>query len=308
MVDKPQPSTSDDAPSATREGLALTLGAFLLWGFNPFYFKAVAEIPPYEVLMHRVLWSVVLLTPFYFAMRRPWPFRMLRRDPRLVKMLIASTTIIACNWLIYIYAIGSDQVLQASLGYYITPLFNVAMGILLLRERLSPVRSSPSSSRPPAWCCRRSASVPCRGSGSGIALTFSTYGLLRKQMGIGSIDGLFVEVMLMLPVALGFLIWWEIAGTGAFLHRSLSIDLLLMAAGPVTAVPLALFAAGARRISLVMLGFCQYLAPSIYFLLGLFWYGEPFGTWSFAAFALIWLALAIFTIDTMRGRSIRTAR
>lgn len=308
MVDKPQPRASDGTPSATREGLALTLGAFLLWGFNPFYFKAVAEIPPYEVLMHRVLWSVVLLMPFYLAMRRPWPFRMLRRDPRLMKMLIASTTIIACNWLIYIYAVGSDQVLQASLGYYITPLFNVAMGILLLRERLSTGQIVAVVLATAGVVLQTIGVGALPWIGLGIALTFSTYGLLRKQMGIGSIDGLFVEVMLMLPVALGFLIWWEVAGTGAFLHRGFSSDLLLMAAGPVTAVPLAMFAAGARRISLVMLGFCQYLAPSIYFLLGLFWYGEPFGTWNFAAFALIWLALAIFTIDSVRQRARRSAR
>lgn len=302
MVDKPQSSATDGARAVTREGLALTLGAFLLWGFNPFYFKAVADVSPFEVLMHRVLWSVVLLVPFYLAMRRPWPFRMVLRDRRLVTMLLASTTIIAANWLIYIYAIGSDQVLQASLGYYITPLFNVAMGIVLLRERLSAWQIVAVALATAGVLLQTIGVGALPWIGLGIALTFSTYGLLRKQMGVGAIDGMFVEVALMLPVALGFILWWEFAGAGAFLHRGLSIDLLLMAAGPVTAVPLAMFAAGARRITLVMLGFCQYLAPSIYFLLGLFWYGEPFGSWSFAAFALIWLALAIFTIDTMRRR------
>lgn len=308
MVDKPQPSATDGASNATREGLALTLGAFLLWGFNPFYFKSVAEISPLEILAHRVLWTVVLLIPFYLAMRRPWPFRMVIRNRRLVTMLFASTTILAVNWLIYIYSVASDQVLQASLGYYITPLFNVAMGIVLLRERLSAGQIVAVVLATAGVVLQTIGVGALPWIGLGIALTFSTYGLLRKQMGIGSIDGMFVEVTLMLPVALGFLIGWEIAGTGAFLHRGLAIDLLLMAAGPVTAIPLAMFAAGARRISLVMLGFCQYLTPSIYFLLGLFWYGEPFGTWNFAAFALIWLALAIFTIDTMRQRARRAAR
>ena len=302
MVDRPQSRASDGAALVTREGVALTLGAFLLWGFNPFYFKAVASVSPFEVLMHRVLWSVVLLVPFYLAMRRPWPFRLLRDDTRLLRMLLASTTIIAANWLIYIYAVGSDQVLQASLGYYITPLFNVAMGVLLLRERLSAWQIVAVALAASGVVLQTIGVGALPWIGLGIAATFSTYGLLRKQMGVGAIDGMFVEVVLMLPIALGFILWWEIAGTGAFLHRGLSIDLLLMAAGPVTAVPLAMFAAGARRITLVMLGFCQYLAPSIYFLLGLFWYGEPFGTWSFAAFALIWLALAIFTVDTMRRR------
>jgi chloramphenicol-sensitive protein RarD len=306
MVDKPQSSATDGARSVTREGLALTLGAFLLWGFNPFYFKAVAEVSPFEVLMHRVLWSVVLLVPFYLAMRRPWPFRLLRDDARLLRMLLASTTIIAANWLIYIYAIGSDQVLQASLGYYITPLFNVAMGVLLLRERLSAWQIVAVALAASGVVLQTIGVGALPWIGLGIAATFSTYGLLRKQMGVGAIDGMFVEVVLMLPVALGFILWWEISGTGAFLHRGLAIDLLLMAAGPVTAVPLAMFAAGARRITLVMLGFCQYLAPSIYFLLGLFWYGEPFGSWNFAAFALIWLALAIFSIDGLRRR--RAAR
>lgn len=308
MVVKPQPGASDGAPSATREGLALTLGAFLLWGFNPFYFKAVAAVPPYEILMHRVLWSVVLLAPFYLAMRRPFPFRPVLRDRRLVTMLLASTTIIAANWLVYIYAITSDQVLQASLGYYITPLVNVAMGIALLRERLTPVQALAVALAAAGVVLQAIGVGALPWIGLGIALTFGTYGLLRKQMGIGSVDGLFVEVVLMLPVALGFLAWWQIAGSGALLHRGFTTDLLLMAAGPVTAVPLALFAAGARRISLVMLGFCQYLAPSIYFLLGVFWYGEPFGTWSVAAFALIWLALAIFTIDGLRQSARRAGR
>ena len=120
-VSLPQPEPDRDHRRRIREGLALTLAAFLLWGFNPFYFKSVADIPPVEVLAHRVLWSVVLLVPFYLAVRRPWPFRLLRDDARLLRMLLASTTIMAANWLIYIYAVGSDQVLQASLGYYITP-------------------------------------------------------------------------------------------------------------------------------------------------------------------------------------------
>ncbi len=307
-VNSPRSRIDHEHRRRTSEGLALTLGAFLLWGFNPFYFKAVAAVPPLEILMHRVLWSVVLMAPFYLAMRRPWPFRLLFDDPRLLRMLLASTTIIACNWLIYIYAINSDQVLQASLGYYITPLVNVAIGILLLRERLTFVQAVAVALAAAGVVLQAIGVGALPWIGLGIALTFGTYGLLRKQMGIGAIDGLFVEIVLMLPVAIGFLLWWEIAGTGAFLHRSLAIDLLLLAAGPVTAVPLAMFAAGARRITMVALAFCQYLAPSIYFLLGLFWYGEPFGILSLAAFALIWLAIAIFTIDSLRQRARRAAR
>jgi chloramphenicol-sensitive protein RarD len=299
--------TDPDSRRRAREGFALTLAAFLLWGFNPFYFKAVADVPPLEILAHRVVWSVALLVPFYLALRRPWPFRVLRRDPRLLRMLLASTTIIAGNWLIYIYAIASDQVLQASLGYYITPLVNVAMGILLLRERLTAVQALAVALAATGVVLQAIGVGALPWIGLGIAISFGTYGLLRKQMGIGAIDGMFVEVVLMLPIAFGFLVWWEVAGTAAFSHRGLATDLLLIAAGPVTAIPLGLFAAGARRITMVALGFCQYLAPSIYFLLGLFWYGEPFGAWSLASFVAIWLAIAVFTADGLRTLGRRAA-
>lgn len=306
MVNSARSRTDPERNRWAREGLALTLSAFLLWGFNPFYFKAVAEVPPFEVLAHRVVWSVAMLVPFYLALRRPWPFRMLRDDPRLLRMLLASTTIIAGNWLIYIYAIASGQVLQASLGYYITPLVNVAIGIVLLHERLSRLQAVAVALAAAGVALQAIGVGALPWIGLGIALSFGTYGLLRKQMGIGAIDGMFVEVVLMLPVALGFLLWWEIDGTAAFLHRRLAIDLLLLAAGPVTAIPLGLFAAGARRITMVALGFCQYLAPSIYFLLALFWYGEPFGPWSFASFVAIWLAIALFTADGLRALGRRT--
>jgi chloramphenicol-sensitive protein RarD len=301
MVNSARSRTDPDIRRRAREGLALTLAAFLLWGFNPFYFKAVADVPPFEILMHRVVWSVAMLVPFYLATRRRWPFGLLRNDRRLARMLLASTAIIAGNWLIYIHAIGSDQVLQASLGYYITPLVNVAMGIALLRERLTSLQAVAVALAATGVALQAIGVGALPWIGLGIALTFGTYGLLRKQMGIGAIDGMFVEVVLMLPVALGFLLWWEIAGTASFLHRGLASDLLLLAAGPVTAIPLGLFVAGARRISMVALGFCQYLAPSIYFLLGVFWYGEPFGFWSFASFVAIWLAIALFTADSLRA-------
>jgi len=290
--------------SEARRGLAFTLGAFLLWGFNPFYFKAVASMPALEVLAHRVFWSVAMLLPVYFAMRRPWPFRILIQDRRVLPMLMASTAILAGNWLIYIWAVASDQVLQASLGYYITPLVNVALGILVLRERLRPMQAIAVVLATAGVVLQAIGVGALPWIGVGLALSFGTYGLLRKQVGIGAMDGLFVEALLLLPVALGLILWWELAGTGAFGHRGIGIDLLLVAAGPVTAVPLILFAAGARRITMVALGFCQYLAPSIYFLLGVFWYGEPFGPWNLASFLVIWLALAIFTVDSIRGVAI----
>lgn len=300
MVNSPR-SSATHVTARAREGLALTLVAFLLWGFNPFYFKEVADISPFEVLAHRVLWSVVMLLPLYLFARRPWPFRLLLDSRRLLLMLLASTSIMAVNWLIYIYSVATDEVLQASLGYYITPLLNVALGVMVLRERLTRLQSLAVALAAIGVAVQAIGVGIVPWLGIGLALTFGTYGLLRKQMGIGSIDGMFVEVTLMLPVALGFLAWWEIQGTAAFLHRGLTVDLLLMAAGPVTAIPLGLFAAGARRITMVALGFCQYLAPSLYFLLGVFWYGEPFGSWSFAAFALIWFALGLATWDGRRA-------
>ncbi|MDZ4737054.1 MAG: EamA family transporter RarD [Rhodospirillaceae bacterium] len=295
------------ASSETRLGLACTLAAFLLWGFNPFYFKAVADVPALEVLAHRVVWSFAMLLPVYLVTSRPWPFRTAFGNRRILTMLLASTTIMAANWLVYIWSVVSDQLLQASLGYYITPLVNVAIGILILRERLRPVQAIAVALAVASVVLQAIGLGAVPWIGLGIAITFGTYGLLRKQMGIGALDGLFIEALLMLPAALGFLLWLEIVGSGAFGRGGLALDLLLMAAGPVTAFPLFLFVTGARRISMIALGFCQYLTPSIYFLLSLFWYDEPFGIWQLASFAIIWVAIAIFTVDTLRGYRRRAA-
>ncbi|MEX0809860.1 MAG: EamA family transporter RarD [Dongiaceae bacterium] len=284
-----------------RLGLAYTLAAFLLWGFNPFYFKAVADVSALEVLAHRVIWSFAMLLPVYLATRRPWPLRTAFGDRRIWTMLLASTAITVANWLIYIWSVVSDQLLQASLGYYITPLVNVAIGILILRERLSLAQTVAVALALIGVVLQAIGLGAVPWIGIGIAITFGAYGLLRKQMGIGALDGTFIEMLLMLPAALAFLLWMEILGSGAFGHGGLGLDLLLMAAGPVTAVPLLLFVVGARRIRMIALGFCQYLTPSIYFLLSVFWYGEPFGAWQLASFAIIWLAIAIFTFDMLRA-------
>ncbi|MEX2296775.1 MAG: EamA family transporter RarD [Dongiaceae bacterium] len=297
----PKTATTAAGSSDTRLGLACTLAAFLLWGFNPFFFKAVAVVPALEVLAHRVVWSVAMLLPVYLATRRPWPFRAAFGNRRVAAMLLASTAITAVNWLIYIWSVVSDQLLQASLGYYITPLINVAIGIMILRERLRPVQAVAVGLAFAGVVLQAIGLGAVPWIGLGIACTFAIYGLLRKQMGIGPFDGTFIEMLLMLPAALGFLVWLEILGSGAFGQGGLAFDLLLMAAGPVTAIPLLLFVTGARRISMIALGFCQYLTPSIYFLLSLFWYGEPFGAWQLASFAIIWVAIAIFTVDTARG-------
>jgi chloramphenicol-sensitive protein RarD len=304
-----QGSEATEAERAeARLGLVCTLAAFLLWGFNPFYFKAVADVPPVEVLAHRVLWSVAMLLPVYLATRRPWPLRAAFGDRRIWTMLLASTAITIANWLIYIWSVVSDQLLQASLGYYITPLINVAIGIAILRERLSRVQAVAVGLALAGVVLQAIGLGAVPWIGIGIALTFGVYGLLRKQMGIGALDGTFVEMLLMLPVALAVLLWFEIIGSGALGSRGFTFDLLLMGAGPVTVIPLILFVVGARRIRMIALGFCQYVTPSIYFLLSVFWYGEPFGVWQFASFATIWLAIAIFTADTVRGISRRAVR
>ncbi|MEX2200912.1 MAG: EamA family transporter RarD [Dongiaceae bacterium] len=289
-------------------GLVCTLAAFLLWGFNPFYFKAVVDVPPVEVLAHRVLWSVAMLLPVYLATRRPWPLRAAFGDRRIWTMLLASTAITVANWLIYIWSVVSDQLLQASLGYYITPLVNVAIGIAILREGLSRVQAIAVGLALVGVILQAIGLGAVPWIGIGIALTFGVYGLLRKQMGIGALDGTFIEMLLMLPGALAVLLWFEIVGSGALGSNGVAFDLLLMGAGPVTVIPLVLFVIGARRIRMIALGFCQYLTPSIYFLLSVFWYGEAFGLWQLASFAVIWIAIAIFTFDTVRRISRRAAR
>jgi len=290
-----------------RLGVVYALLAFGAWGFNPIYFKAVGGVPALEVLAHRVLWSVPLLA-LLVTLAGTWPrLRAALAEPRTLLSLAASTLILSGNWFVYIYAINTERIVEASLGYYMNPLLIVLLGMIFLRERLSRLQ---------ALAVLLAAAgvlnlIVQLGTVPWIALflagSFGVYGLIRKVVTLGSIEGLLAETTLMLPPALAWIVFIGLRGEGSFLTGGWGLDILIILAGPVTALPLIWFASGARRLNYATVGIFQYIAPSIQFALGVFAYDEPFGLAHLITFACIWTALIIYTTDTLR-RAARSGR
>jgi chloramphenicol-sensitive protein RarD len=278
-----------------RQGVVYGVLSYGLWGLIPLYFKLVARLSPLEVLAHRVFWSFLLLAGAITLLRR-WPHLLRAVGQRQVVLaLSASTALLACNWLTYIYAVFSNQVVEASLGYFLTPLVNVLLGVAILHERLR------------AW---QIASVVLAGVGVAIlgappiavtlAVTFALYGLLRKTVAADGLEALFVETTLLAPLSAGYLVFLAATGRAGFVTSDPRMCLLLASSGVVTAAPLLLFAASARRLQMATLGFLQYLAPSIQFLLAVLAFGERLSPVQWAALALIWIAVGIYCIDSLR--------
>ena len=280
--------------------LFATLG-FGFWGLNPIYFKAVGEVPALELLAHRVLWSVPLLAVMV-SLAGGWQriAAALRRRAVLLPML-ATTLILSVNWLLFILAIQNDRILEASLGYYMNPIFMVFLGMVFLRERLrrTQVLALTVAALGVLNLIVLSGEIPW--FGLGLMTTFGIYGLLRKVMPLGSVEGLFLETCIMLPPALLWLFYLGWTGNGSFLGGGWSLDLLIIAAGPVTALPLVWFASGARRLKYATLGLFQFIAPSLQFLLGVLVYEEPFGDAQLVAFACIWSACGLYAVDGLRN-------
>jgi len=281
-------------------GLLYGVAAYGLWGLMPLYIKAVSAAPALEVLAHRVVWAFLLLLLFCAQQGQLGALRGALRHRRTFVAMVASAALIGVNWLVYIWAVMNGRVLESSLGYYVNPLVNVLLGVLVLRERLErPVRVAVAfAAAGVLWMGVQAGHPPW------IALTlaaaFGLYGLMRKIAPVGSLVGLTVETALMLPAALGLLAWRVATERAAFLAGRPGLDVLLVLAGPVTAIPLLLFAGAARRLPLTTLGFLQYLSPTLQFLLAVLVYGEPFGRANAVAFALIWTALAIFAAHSAR--------
>jgi chloramphenicol-sensitive protein RarD len=276
------------------------------WGLCPIYFKAMVSVPVLQVLAHRVVWSVLLLGVLVLLQRR-WPDVVAAvRDRRTILRLCLTTLLIANNWGVFIWAVAHDELLQASLGYFINPLINVLLGFVFLRERLRRLQA---------------VSVVLAGVGVAyligvygqvpwialiLAFSFGFYGLLRKTSRADPLVGLGVETTLLAPLAIAFLFFEDARGVGVFLNVSWHLDVLLASAGVITAVPLLWFVAAAKRLRYTTIGFIQYLAPTGQFLLAVIAYGEPFTRDQLIAFAFIWAALALYSIDaTLRSRRAR---
>ena len=285
-----------------RLGLVYGLAAYGAWGILPIYLKAVRTVPVIEVLCHRVVWALAVLL-VVTGVRGEWrEVGAALRHRRALLVLSGSTVLIAINWLVYIFSVTYARILESSLGYYINPLVSVLLGIVLLHERLTPLMKAAVvfAAAGVTWLAIALGQLPW--ISLVLAFSFAFYGLLRKIAPVGSLIGLTVETLLLAPFTLGYLVWAVSHGRSGFVSGGPWIRTLLLLAGPVTAVPLLCFAGAARRLPLSTMGFLQYVSPTLQFLLAVALYGEPFGRRRAAAFACIWVAVALFAFDSIRRR------
>lgn len=277
---------------------------FTFWGLVPLYFKAVGHVPADQILAQRAIWSALLLAGLLTLMRR-WPnIRALLDDRRQLLILTATTLLMAANWFTFIWAIEADRVLEVSLGYYINPLVSVLLGVVFLRERHGRWQALAV-----ALAALGVGNLALQTAGFpwvslALAVTFGLYGLLRKIAPVRPIEGLFVETVLMAPFALAYLLYLDNQGSGVFGRLDLATDLLLVLSGVMTATPLIWFASAARRLRLATVGFFQYIAPTGHFLLAVFLFGEAFTATHLVTFACIWVALAIYSLSSLRQRRV----
>jgi len=276
----------------TRAGLFYGIGAYTLWGVLPLYLHLLKDVPPAQVLSHRVLWSLLLLAAVILAMRRLAPLAAVARG-RVLLLLTASAALIAVNWFIYIWAVANAHLVEASLGYFINPLVNVALGTLLLGERLDRLQSGAIGLAAVGVVLLAVGGGGALWISLGLALSFGFYGLIRKVAAIDALGGLTVETAILAPLALAVLLHAGSTGTGTF-GRSGTMDLLLILAGPVTAAPLLMFAAGAKRLRYTTMGLLQFIAPTLQFLEAVLVYREPVRPAQLATFALIWLGCGLY--------------
>jgi chloramphenicol-sensitive protein RarD len=280
-------------------GGAFAATAYTLWGIAPLYFKQISEVPAQEILIHRIVWSFALLVLMLSAMRAWSGIAAVLRQPKKMLAMLGTGLLLAGNWGLFIWAVNNHHMLDASLGYYINPLLNVLLGMVFLGERLRKLQ----------W-----AAVGLAVTGVGLQLihygslpwialvlasSFALYGLFRKKLAVDAIGGLFIESMLLLPLALFY--WWQFADSPAanLLDNTLQLNLWLMAAGIVTTVPLLCFIAAARRLQLSTMGFFQYIGPSFMFCFGVFLYNEPLDPSKLLTFGFIWTALVVYSLDAL---------
>jgi chloramphenicol-sensitive protein RarD len=283
-----------------RWGLPLGVGAYLAWGGMPLFFPLLQPAGPLEIVAHRIVWSLLFCLIALAVLRQLGDFRTALRSPRILSTFAVAAALIVVNWGVYVYAVLSDRVLDAALGYFINPIVTVLLGVLVLRERL----------RPAQWVAIGfgAASVVVLSTGLGglpwislcLALSFGLYGLAKNRVGrtVQALPGLAVETAVATPFALAYLLW--LGSSGTFTGHGAGHSLLLMSTGVITALPLLMFSAAARRLPLSVVGMLQYLAPALQFLVGLLVFGEHMPAARWAGFVLVWVALALLTVDGIR--------
>ncbi|TMX70766.1 EamA family transporter RarD [Vibrio rotiferianus] len=285
----------------SRQGVLLAIGAYTMWGIAPIYFKSIAEVSPLEILSHRVIWSFFLLAALLHFGRHWRSVRDIIKNKTKMMFLVSTAILVGANWLIFIWAVNSNHMLDASLGYYINPLINVLLGMVFLGERLRKLQ----------WfavalaACGVLVQLIVFGSvpvvAIALAMSFGFYGLLRKKVSVEAQTGLFIETLVMLPAAAIYLLFIASSPTSNMLDNPMQLNTLLIAAGVITTLPLLCFTGAATRLKLSTLGFFQYIGPSLMFLLAVLIYGEPFTSDKAITFAFIWGALVVFSFDGLRN-------
>jgi len=281
-----------------KRGILYGVGAYGLWGFFPIYWKFLHQVPALQVIGHRIAWSFILLAVYILITGQWQDFRSVAFKPKTVWIYSIAAVLLSFNWLIYVWGVNSGFIVETSLGYFINPLLSVLLGVIFLRERLRPMQWIPVGlaavgvgyltvvyGRPP-WIALS------------LAFTFGFYGFVKKLSPLGSLYGLTLETGIVFPIALIYIVIIGFNGTGAFLQTGRFIDVLLIGAGLVTTVPLLMFASAAKQIPLSIVGLLQYIAPTIQFLIGVFVYKESFDFSHFIGFAIVWLALIIFAVES----------
>lgn len=288
--------------TALRGGIIFAISAYTMWGIAPLYFKLIDHINADEILVHRIVWSTVLLLLIVLLTKRWRNFVDTISQPKIVMQLTISATFLAVNWFMFIWAVNNDHLLDASLGYYINPLFSVALGVIFLGERLRPWQLFAVGLAFVGVMIQlfMVGSLPM--ISLALAATFGTYGLLRKKMPLDSFVGLLIESLMMLPIALIYWLLFLKTSTTNMLDNVMSLNMLLVCAGIVTTAPLLCFTAATKRMTLSALGFFQYIGPSIMFILATFYYQEPLYFAKLITFACLWTALAIFSFDSVKAR------
>jgi chloramphenicol-sensitive protein RarD len=281
-------------------GVLSAAGAFFIWGTVALYFRLLRPVSAFEIIAHRVLWSVVFLVLLLRFTRGFASVRAAVAQPRIVARLALTAALVSSNWLTFVWAVNAGRILDTSLGYFITPQVNVLLGFLFLHERLRraqwlAVLLALAGVLNQIWLLGQLPWISLV-----LAVTFGSYGLFRKQIPVDAVTGLLVETLVVAPFALAFLLHLQHQGALAFAHRDRGTDALLAGLGVVTAVPLLMFAAGARRLRLATVGFLQYLTPTMTFLLAVLVFREPLGLARVLTFALIWAGIVLYAVDSLR--------
>ncbi|WP_318482009.1 EamA family transporter RarD [Photobacterium leiognathi] len=291
-----------------KRGIILAIAAYTMWGIAPIYFKSLSQVTALEILSHRVIWSFFFLALIIIIGRQHHRVSAILKQPKTLFLLFISALLVGCNWLIFIWAVNNDYILDASLGYYINPLLNVLLGMLVLGERLRPLQ----------WGAVLIAAIGVIAEliqfGSlpwiafALAISFGFYGLLRKKINIDAQTGLFIETCVLLPLATIYLIFITDSTTANLGQNPLDLNLLLFAAGIVTTLPLLCFTGAATKLKFSTLGFFQYIGPSLMFILAIFLYQEPFKLEHGITFGCIWFALLLFSVDGIRTHRLQSSQ